>query len=347
MFKRSISVLLCTAAAAGLMCMPAAAASTANTDVPETRFSLAVSGTNDRSVTAQAVKGASLFEAAAAADEVREDIQIPQIPAEEPDVPSPDPAPAPDAVPLPDGLNIRVVGTGYGVYAEIRSGMPYVSLADMAQALGGGAEVSFDEDSGTLTAVTRTGMTISAADGENCAEANGRCLYVPSGVEQSGSDVLLPLDTAAALFGAASSWDPDSQTAYVAEGNGVIESGDSFYDANYLFWLSRVIYLEAGNQSLECMISVGNAVMNRVVSPDYPDTIEEVLAQKNQFTTWQSGALRNAVPTAKAVRAAKLVLEGTVIESTRGALYFDSCEGSWASRNRPFLTTIGAMNFYG
>ena len=86
--------------------------------------------------------------------------------------------------------------------------------------------------------------------------------------------------------------------------------------------------------------------MNRVANPAYPNTIQEVLAQKNQFTTYQSGALANRTPNQSSVIAAKLVLDGGVVKETTGALYFDSASNSWASNNRKIVTTLGNHKFY-
>ena len=93
-------------------------------------------------------------------------------------------------------------------------------------------------------------------------------------------------------------------------------------------------------------MAVGNVVLNRVASPIYPNTIEGVLAQKNQFSTYRSGSLAKRTPNESSVIAAKLVLDGGVVEETRGALYFDSSVGSWASRNRNCIAVIGGHKFY-
>ena len=82
------------------------------------------------------------------------------------------------------------------------------------------------------------------------------------------------------------------------------------------------------------MMAVGNVVLNRVNDPIYPNTIVGVLAQKNQFTTYQSGKLAYRTPNENSVIAAKLVLDGGVVEETKGATHFDSCSNSWASRHK-------------
>ncbi len=47
--------------------------------------------------------------------------------------------------------------------------------------------------------------------------------------------------------------------------------------------LARTIYFEAGNQSYEGKLAVGNVEMNRVESEKYPSTICEVVHQYKQF----------------------------------------------------------------
>ena len=158
--------------------------------------------------------------------------------------------------------------------------------------------------------------------------------------------VTVPLSTLVEAFGATLTWDGATGVTRIARGTGGIVPGDAFYNQNDLFWLSRVIYAESGNQSLEGQMAVGNVVMNRVAHPAYPNTVEGVLAQKNQFSTYKSGALANRTPTEKCVIAAKLVLDGGEVAETDGALYFDSARSSWASRNRQYAATLGGHTFY-
>ena len=94
-------------------------------------------------------------------------------------------------------------------------------------------------------------------------------------------------------------------------------------------------------------MAVGNVVMNRVASPIYPNSVQEVLAQKNQFSTYKSGVLRKTEPSAKSIIAAKLVLDGGVVKETRGALFFDCTNNSWAARNKQLIATFRDHNFYG
>ena len=194
--------------------------------------------------------------------------------------------------------------------------------------------------------VTTPALRLTAKVGQLYLEANGRYLYLPEGVQLSGGRVIVPLWAVAEAFGATVGWNAATGTVTVTRGSGAIQPGDSYYNQEDLFWLSRVIYAESGNQSLEGKMAVGNVVMNRVKHPSFPSTIEGVLAQKNQFTTYWSGHIGRSSPNAESVIAAKLVLDGGVVEEVKNALYFDSAASSWASRNRTCVAVIGGHRFY-
>ena len=57
-------------------------------------------------------------------------------------------------------------------------------------------------------------------------------------------------------------------------------------DEKYLIY--QITFLEAGNQSMEGQRAVIEVILNRVLSDKYPNTVEGVLSQSGQFTTWRS-----------------------------------------------------------
>ena len=224
-----------------------------------------------------------------------------------------------------------------------KNGVTYVALAPMAKALDSSVEIGWDGSTATLKT---SRLTLSAKVGQLYLVSNGRYLYLPEGVQNVNNMVTVPLSAVVEAFGASLSWDGATGVIRITRGSGGIQSGDSYYNQEDLFWLSRIIYAESGNQPLEGQMAVGNVVMNRVASPAYPNTVQGVLAQKNQFTTYKSGALANRTPNQSSVIAAKLVLDGGEVEETDGALYFDSSSNSWASRNREFAAVLGGHKFY-
>jgi N-acetylmuramoyl-L-alanine amidase len=232
-----------------------------------------------------------------------------------------------------------------GVIVSKENGVTYVALASMATLLDPTAQVSWDAGSGTVT-VKSSQLNLTATVGQTYLQANGRYLYLPSTVQMIQGRVTVPLSIVTKAFDATVGWDATTGVTTITRGSGGIASGDAFYPQESLFWLSRAIYAESGNQTLKGQIAVGNVIMNRVASSIFPDTIQGVLAQKNQFTTYRSGALANRTPNASSVVAAKLVLDGAVVSEVKDALYFDSTSNSWASRNKTCIAVIGNHKFY-
>lgn len=267
---------------------------------------------------------------------------IPEMPPE--DVGNPVPETPPEAA-GESKLLINGKPAPEGIERLVQKGTTYVALEVLAKELEPAAQVSWD---GSVMTVVTEQLTLTAEVGQLYVVANGRYLYVPEAVQltQAGQ-AAVPLRAAAEAFGAEVGYDAATGVATVTSGSGAILAGDSFYNQDDLFWLSRVIYRESGNQSLEGQMAVGNVVLNRVADPAFPDTVEGVLAQKNQFTTYKSGVLRKTEPSATSIIAAKLVLDGGVVKETRGALFFDSSSNSWAARNKQLIATFGDHNFYG
>lgn len=99
-------------------------------------------------------------------------------------------------------------------------------------------------------------------------------------------------------------------------------SGGYAYDETDVAMLAAIIECEAGNQSYQGMIAVGNVVMNRVSDSRFPNSIYGVLYSPNQFTPVASG--RFAIVLARGakeacVNAAKDALNGVTVVN---ALYF-------------------------
>ena len=58
--------------------------------------------------------------------------------------------------------------------------------------------------------------------------------------------------------------------------------------------IAQLVMAEAGNQDLTGKRYVVDVVLNRVDSDDFPDTVEEVIFQKNQFSVIENGAFDEA-----------------------------------------------------
>lgn len=246
---------------------------------------------------------------------------------------------------LDDTLTVDGQPVSKDTAKTLRNGTTYVALVPMAQSLD--STVMFQWNADTRTAVVNNDkLVLTAKVGDLYVVVNNRYLYVPEKVQLVDGHVTLPLSVVAEAFDASLTWDSATGNIAITRGSGGATFGELYYNAEDLFWLSRVIYTESGNQPLEGKMAVGNVVLNRTKHPSFPDTIEGVLAQKNQFTTYWTGHIGNSTPNAESVIAAKLVLDGGVVEEVKDALYFDSAVNSWASRNRTCVAVIGGHRFY-
>ena len=226
-----------------------------------------------------------------------------------------------------------------------RGDTTYVALVPMSKSLD--STIQSKWDAGTRTATVHNDkLVLTAKVGQLYLTVNGRYFYTPEGIQIENGQVMVPLSALVKAFDGSLTWNGSTGITAVTRGSGAAKFGEQYYNADDLFWLSRVIYTESGNQPLEGKMAVGNVVMNRVKHPSFPGTIEGVLAQKNQFTTYWSGHIARSTPNAESVIAAKLVLDGGVVEEVKNALYFDSAANSWASRNRTCVAVIGGHRFY-
>lgn len=110
--------------------------------------------------------------------------------------------------------------------------------------------------------------------------------------------------------------------------------------------LMRLAMAEAEGESVEGKALVMLVVLNRVEAEAFPDTVEEVIFQKNQFSVTNAGGRYwTREPDESCQEALELVKQGW--DESEGALYFESCNGSsWHSRNLEFLFQAGNHRFY-
>ena len=84
--------------------------------------------------------------------------------------------------------------------------------------------------------------------------------------------------------------------------------------------LAICVQAEAGNQSLTGRRMVADVILNRVDDPDFPDTIEGVITQRYQFSSyWDGGMDRVYEPDELTIRAVQMELEH---RSYPGLIYF-------------------------
>lgn len=107
----------------------------------------------------------------------------------------------------------------------------------------------------------------------------------------------------------------------------------STYTEEDLLLLSKVIEIEAGSAWLSdsWKLAVGEVVLNRVDSPEFPDTIKDVIEQPGQYYGKNSTYFKSVIPSEKSVELTRYLLEGN--RSFPKSVVFQSNYASLGSGN--------------
>lgn len=73
--------------------------------------------------------------------------------------------------------------------------------------------------------------------------------------------------------------------------------------------MAACVEAEAGNQGLDGKRMVADVILNRVEDPDWPNTIEGVITQKYQFSTYWNGAMDSVSISDESFEACKMELK--------------------------------------
>ena len=109
---------------------------------------------------------------------------------------------------------------------------------------------------------------------------------------------------------------------------------------NDLYLLAKCIYAESRGEVYEGMVAVGAVILNRVNSPDFPNTVYGVIYQPWAFTAVNDGQI-NLEPNQTAYKAAQDALNGW--DPTYGCLFYYNpkvATSSWIY-SRQVVITIG------
>ncbi|MBQ6992728.1 MAG: cell wall hydrolase [Clostridia bacterium] len=110
--------------------------------------------------------------------------------------------------------------------------------------------------------------------------------------------------------------------------------------------LARAINGEARGESYEGQVAVGAVILNRVESPDFPNTLAGVIYEPGAFTAVSDGQINVAIAENSTVyKAAQDALNGW--DPTNGCLYYfnpNTATNSWIW-SKTIVKTIGKHHF--
>lgn len=233
---------------------------------------------------------------------------------------------------------VQVDGTVLETVNYLENGVTHVPLRALLEAFGGW-DLRWDAEA--RAAVAESGQSRMTADPAADTVTVDGYTY-PGSVYVLDGRTYVPLRLAVTACGGGVTWDGTF-------GGAAVTSPGAAYDAEELYWLSRIISAESQGEPLEGQIAVGNVVLNRVADETFPDTVRGVIFdQVNgvQFEPVENGTVYNP-PTDSSVTAAKRALDG---ETPVGdCLYFYApalSQGLWVNANRTYITTLGCHRFY-
>ena len=121
--------------------------------------------------------------------------------------------------------------------------------------------------------------------------------------------------------------------------------GSMDWDADDAYLLAKIAMAEAESEDTEGKALVMLVVLNRVWDENFPNTIEEVIFQKGQFSPISNGRYDAVEPDADCYKALELIQNGW--NESNGATYFESkSDSKWHSENLTFLFKHGKHYFY-
>ena len=199
--------------------------------------------------------------------------------------------------------------------------------------------------------ITGTNLSITVKVGDPYITVNERIFYTGKKVISLGGWIFVPLTSMSKAMNAKVTVRSGYFDAYITSGDTTkVKWASEYYDSTDLYWLSRIISAEAKGEPFAGQIAVGNVVLNRVRSSQFPNTVKGVIFDTKygtQFSPVSAGTIYQT-PTSSAVMAAKICLEGYSL-STQMIYFYNPkiATSSWIGRTRPYIMTIGNHKFYG
>ena len=181
-----------------------------------------------------------------------------------------------------DGLRVRETADTNSKALEVADQGKTYQVDRAAQAPDGWIAVVSDSQTGYIAADyatrslnTRVGITIEEEQAQIAAQKEA---------ERKAAEEKAAAEAAKAAKKNTSE-NTSSKKAETTQGEAVSAGADD------LTLLAAIIECEAGGESYECQLAVGAAVINRVKSSSYPNSISGVIYQKGQFGPASSGKL--------------------------------------------------------
>lgn len=233
------------------------------------------------------------------------------------------------------------------VTGALQEGTTYVPLRQFCQLMG---ENQVTWDGAQRCAAVQGGVNAAFYAESSQAWLNGQ-LQTLTGTSYLDNNVFyVPLRGLAGAMDCGISYDGENRRVVLTSNHPTEGGPETGAQDDELYWLSRIIQAESGGEPYAGKLAVGEVILNRVASDDFPNTVYEVIFDREygvQFTPTENGTIYQT-PSAESLAAARECLAGS---STVGdSLYFfnpvTATKAGWIVDNCVFYTSIGNHDFY-
>lgn len=242
-------------------------------------------------------------------------------------------------------LAVFIDGDQYSGTVKMSGGITFVGISDFAALT---RNVRCEEIEGQASSFGGE-YEIVARDGEEYITSSGRVFWGETENFTEDGRLYVPICAAALSLGMNAEWSQQDFAVYVTRGDSPLICGDTYYGNSDVYWLSKIIEAESRGEPMRGKIAVGNVVLNRVRSEEFPNTVFSVIFDTRfgiQFSPVGDGSI-NLEPSEASICAAKMCFEGYTVSNS--IMYFINAslaEDFWVPENRPYSQTIGGHDFY-
>lgn len=247
--------------------------------------------------------------------------------------------------------NINILVNNSKVYTDvepfINNGTTYVPLRFISEALKTDS-ISWNEDSQSVT-IRKGNDTLTFFINKNYAFINDSRTSINGTPIIKNSRTFVPLRIISENLNATVNWNEKTRTVSINTNESNSSNVSDNYDDDAVYWLARIIEAEASGEPYNGKVAVGEVILNRVKSNDFPNTIWGVIFDDNygiQFEPVANGTIYNT-PSSDSIAAAKEALSGSNYSSN--SLYFlnpQIAQSNWITKNRQYCMTIANHDFY-
>ncbi len=229
----------------------------------------------------------------------------------------------------------------------IKNSLTFVPVRFVSESLGFSVEWDGNRNAATIKKGSEKAVYYV---GEKSSVINGEENVMEEKAYNVNSRVFVPVRNVCEFLDASVNWNNELYIVDIISNHSFDSSSSKKpYTKDDIYWMSRIIESESGGEPFQGKIAVGNVVLNRVKSNDFPNSIYGVIFDKKygvQFEPTINGTIY-ATPTYQSVAAAKKSLNGE--NNIGNCLYFLNpkiASSFWIINNRQYFTTISNHDFY-